>query len=251
MGMKGRFFGYVRGSTNEQETTLQAQSERLQGEYQVRYQPEGYALGGLFTDRGVSGSTPLGQRPSGVKLMAELGKGDLLCLCKLDRGFRSLDDLVDTLRIFKQKEVRLVLLDLQVDTGTAVGRMLVSVLAAVAEIEREMIADRVRVWARTQREHGRPAGNAPWGWKSEGPRGKKVLVPDLEARKLGSCIVDWLEAGWTIRQVREHLFTHGYTGRDGWKMQPSTIWRIAANERALQAHEKSQLTNNFDQTTKS
>lgn len=83
-------------------------------------------------------------RPVFTTLVETLGEGDTLVVAKLDRFARSVEDAVAVSGVLMQRGVRLVVLDLDMDFGTPIGKLVFSVLAAVAEFERNMIASRTR-----------------------------------------------------------------------------------------------------------
>ena len=84
---------------------------------------------------------------------------------KLDRAFRSVKDMHDTLATWDALGIQFKSIREQFDTGTAVGRLLLNLLASVAEFELEMIRERVKAGmdrARRQgRRIGRPRVNGP------------------------------------------------------------------------------------------
>jgi DNA invertase Pin-like site-specific DNA recombinase len=68
--------------------------------------------------------------------------GDVLVVTKLDRLARSTRDLLNIVNSLEQKRVELVVLDQQIDTSTATGRLLLSLLGCIAEFENEIRKDR-------------------------------------------------------------------------------------------------------------
>jgi putative DNA-invertase from lambdoid prophage Rac len=139
-----RVFGYSRVSTAEQVdegVSLAAQQQQIAGYCLMK----GYTLSEHFVERGVSGSTPLADRPEGKRLLAAIGKGDVVVSAKLDRAFRSAADALAVLEELKDQGVSLHLIDLGGDvTGNGVSKMVFTILAAVAEGERDRIRERIR-----------------------------------------------------------------------------------------------------------
>ena len=68
--------------------------------------------------------------------------GDVLVVTKLDRLARSTRDLLNIVNRLEQKKVELVVLDQQIDTSTAIGRLMLSMLGAIAEFENDLRKDR-------------------------------------------------------------------------------------------------------------
>ena len=77
---------------------------------------------------------------------------------KLDRAFRSVKDMHDTLAAWDALGIQFKSIREQFDTGTAVGRLLLNLLAAVAEFELEMIRERVKTGMDRARREGRRIG---------------------------------------------------------------------------------------------
>ena len=77
---------------------------------------------------------------------------------KLDRAFRSVKDMHDTLAAWDILGIQFKSIREQFDTGTAVGRLLLNLLAAVAEFELEMIRERVKAGMDRARRQGRRIG---------------------------------------------------------------------------------------------
>jgi DNA invertase Pin-like site-specific DNA recombinase len=124
--------GYSRTSTTDQHP--EAQEERL-----VAYgcDPEL-----IFRDKGASGAKA--DRPGWDECRARLRKGDTLVAVRLDRIGRSVRNLLDVADELDKRGVNLVLLDQGIDTRTPMGRMLFTILAAVAEFERALIIERTK-----------------------------------------------------------------------------------------------------------
>jgi DNA invertase Pin-like site-specific DNA recombinase len=157
-------YGYCRVSTtrqSDQGISLEEQQRRLQG----RALEEGWTLARIFVECGVSGSIPLAKRPQGGELWTALRPGDVVIAPKLDRMFRSARDALQVIESFRKRKIRLYLLDLGGEvTEDGVARMLLTILAAVAEFERERIAERVR----DAKAHRRAQGKATTGVRSFG-----------------------------------------------------------------------------------
>lgn len=234
-----RFFGYGRASTDEQKETLDVQRAAIEREYEYRYKQD-YQWGGIFLDQGVSGRRQLGRRPEGVKLLAELEPGDVLVITKLDRGFRNARDFLEMLDYFAEKKVRLRLLDLDLDTGSTVGRLMATMLAAVAEFERARTCERVRETNESRRRKGLPTGQAYWGWRNAGRvKGKKSLIRDDETRTWAGMCLEWYDQGWSIEDIWRHLLFKNAKRLDGTEFSKSWITRAVQYERILRALEAS------------
>jgi putative DNA-invertase from lambdoid prophage Rac len=104
-----------------------------------------WTVAAFFIERAVSGSVPLADRPEGRKLLAAAGKGDVIITAKLDRAFRSAADALAVLEEFKDQGIALHMIDLDGDvTGNGISKMVFTILAAVAEGERDRLRERIR-----------------------------------------------------------------------------------------------------------
>src|SRR5271163_3947523 len=159
-------YGYTRVSTDRQAQegeSLGAQQRTIEG-YAMML---GLQVAEVFVERGVSGSTPLGKRPKGGKLLEALKAGDVLITPKLDRMFRSARDALDVLDSLKGQGVSLHMIDLGGDvTGNGISKLVFTILSAVAEAERDRIRERIRDVKADQRKRRRYLGGiVPFGWQ--------------------------------------------------------------------------------------
>ncbi len=175
-------YGYIRVSTIAQADngeSLEVQRRKIE----ARAQEQGWTLDRVFVERAVSGGKPLADRPQGKALLAVLAKDDVLIASKLDRVFRSASDALAIMEGFKRQGVGLYLLDLGGEvTGNGIGAMVFTIMSAVAQFERERIAERITDMKADQKSRGRYLGGAvPFGYrkvaKREGGKQIKQLEP--------------------------------------------------------------------------
>lgn len=145
---RGYVHGYIRVSTERQADSglsLAAQRQKAMEYARVIAKRKGLVVGRIFADKAVSATKhALTKRPAGSQLDAAIQRGDHVVIVKLDRAFRSTRDSVLTCERWMSRGVAIHFLDLGVDTDTAVGRMLVSILATIAQWEAERLGDRNR-----------------------------------------------------------------------------------------------------------
>ena len=141
---------YARVSTANNGQDPKTQTRELQ-EYCGR---RGWEVGGEYVDEGVSGTK--GSRPDLNRLMADAHRRrfDAVVVWRFDRFARSVSHLLRALETFKVLGIEFVSLSEQVDTSTPTGKMVFTVLGAVAELERSLIAERVRAGLRNARAKG-------------------------------------------------------------------------------------------------
>jgi DNA invertase Pin-like site-specific DNA recombinase len=139
--------GYARTSTLEQEAGLAAQIRDLK------------ALG---CERVMAEQTSaVGARPKLDEVMAFAREGDTLVVTKLDRLARSVSHLWDIVGKLDTKGVALRIVAMGIDTTTPTGKLMLNVLGAVAEFERDMMLERQREGIAKAKAEGRYKGRAP------------------------------------------------------------------------------------------
>jgi DNA invertase Pin-like site-specific DNA recombinase len=121
-------------------------------------QARGWQLIDSFLDTGISGSKD--SRPELNRLMADAHKRrfDVVCVWRFDRFARSVSHLLRALETFNALGIAFVSLSEQMDTTTPAGKMVFTVLGAVAELERSLIVERVRAGLRNARAKGKRLG---------------------------------------------------------------------------------------------
>lgn len=166
--------GYVRVSTNEQNTALQRNALDCAG------------CELIFEDK-MSGKTS--DRPGLKKLLRMLSEGDTLVVWKLDRLGRSMRHLVVLIEDLRQRGANFRSLTDSIDTSTPMGRFFFHVMGALAEMERELIVERTRAGLAAAREEGRIGGRrpklSPDQWEQAGR-----LIAAGESRKTVALIFD-------------------------------------------------------------
>ena len=118
----------------------------------------GWIIAGEYVDAGVSGAKD--SRPELNRLMADAHKRkfDVVVCWRFDRFARSVSHLLRALENFDALGVAFVSLSENVDTTTPTGKMIFTVLGAVAELERSLIVERVRAGLRNAVAKGRKLG---------------------------------------------------------------------------------------------
>src|SRR3989441_9947779 len=114
-----------------------------------------------YVDVGISGAKE--KRPELDRMMVDAHRRrfDAVVVWKFDRFARSVSHLLRALETFKALGIEFVSLSEQVDTSTPTGKMVFTVLGAVAELERSLIAERVRAGLRNARAKGKRLGRPP------------------------------------------------------------------------------------------
>src|SRR4029077_16040470 len=118
----------------------------------------GWTVAGEYVDVGITGSKE--KRPELDRLMAEAHRRrfDVVVVWKFDRFARSVSHLLRALETSQSLGIEFVSLTEGVDTSTPAGKMVFTVLGAVAELERSLICERVRAGLCNARAKGKRLG---------------------------------------------------------------------------------------------
>jgi len=130
-------FGYGRVSSSAQ-TTDNQRLEIMKAGYQIDSDF-------WYSDEGVSGKIASSQRPAFREMLGQIRKDETLVVSKLDRLGRDAIDVLQTVRYLGNRGIRVVVLQLgNTDLTAPAGKLLLSMLAAVAEMERDLLVERTR-----------------------------------------------------------------------------------------------------------
>ena len=145
-------FGYGRVSTHTQ-TTENQRIELENSQYKIDY---------WFSDEGISGKTCALQRPAFKDLLQKIRNVETLVVSKLDRLGRDAIDVLSTVKELSNRGIKVVVLQLGgTDLSSPTGKLLLTMLSAVAEMERSLIVERVQsglIRAKSQGKRlGRPS----------------------------------------------------------------------------------------------
>lgn len=188
-----RFIGYARVSTEEQAghgVSLADQRDRLAAYARA----QGFALVAIEEDAGLSGGLSPTKRPGLAKALEAVRKGAAsgVLVVKLDRLSRSTRDTLALVEEADRRGYRLVSVAESLDTGTATGRFVVTLLAGLAQMERESIGERTAfAMARIAREGRARSYRLPFGYRLQGSDAtvleagdRSQLVPDEDETAL-------------------------------------------------------------------
>src|SRR5580693_6703892 len=190
--------GYARVSTDKQAdrgVSLDAQREKIRAMVVVH----GAELADIIVEAGESAKSL--NRPGMQRLLALVDAGDVqaVIVAKLDRLTRSVKDLCELLERFERKGVALVSVAESLDTGSAAGRLVLNIMAAVSQWEREAIGERTRDALRHKRSQGERVGNIAFGFRlaADGQH----LEPDPAERGVLAEIQRLRHEGTTLRGI--------------------------------------------------
>ena len=149
MGGTVAIFAYGRVSTKDQTTENQKCEIEAQG-YKVDY---------WFADEGVSGKVPASQRPQFKKMIEQIRDGEALIVSKLDRLGRDAQDVGATIKALAKRRIEVIVLQLgKLDLTSPAGKLMLNMLAAVAEMERDLLVERTQAGLQRAKSEGKVLG---------------------------------------------------------------------------------------------
>ncbi len=196
-----------------------------------------------FIDNAISGKTPWENRPAGKELFGMLRPGDHVIISKLDRAFRSLSDCVQVFDRFERLGVKVHVVNLMggaLDLSSSMGRFIVHVLAAFAELERAFISERTKDGMQGKKSnHKRYCHYAGYGfkWDRRWEKGKWVQfrVADPVERNVMKSIHKWRtqQDPLSWEEIVDHLAGLGLKTKEGLPWDLNRVRRCARAEAAL------------------
>ena len=220
--------GYVRVSTDrqaEQGVSLETQEAKIRAMATV----QGADLIDVVVDGGESAKSL--NRPGLQRIMTLVnsGKVQAVIVAKLDRLTRSVKDLCGLLELFERRKVALISVAEALDTGSAAGRLVITIMGAVSQWEREAIGERTRDALRHKRANGERVGNIEFGYRL-GEDGRH-LEPEPSEQTALATIRELRAGGDTLRAIATTLNGCGHRTRRG------SEWRLESVARVVQKAE--------------
>lgn len=221
--------GYIRVSTEEQArhgVSLDAQAERIRAYATMA----GLQLAGIVQDEGVSGAKRFEARPGGAEVLDAIRCGEVyhVIALKLDRLFRDAENALAQTRHWDKLGIALHVIDMggsALNTGGAMGRAFLTIAAAFAELERNLIRERTATALRQKKVNLQVYSPTPLGYRREG----KVLVADPDEAAVVARIRDLRANGLSLRAIAAELAAARIRTKTGRSWHASTIARIVQN----------------------
>lgn len=186
-----RQIGYTRVSTASQDAQLQLDA-LLDAGIQKR---------DVFADV-TSGSKTAIERPGMTKLLEYAEAGDTVIVWRIDRLGRSLIDVLNTVELLRGRGIHVRSLSDGIDPATSTGRLMLHMLATLAEYERELIVERVNAGIAAARDSGTRFGRPPVN--PDLVAEKLVVVADARSRGRTAAEAAAL-VGWSRATLYRHL----------------------------------------------
>jgi len=224
---------YIRVSTDEQATqgfSLPAQRERLD----QFAKSQGWTVTKFYEDDGYSAKDT--NRPALQQMLRDTQKGEVIVVYKLDRLTRSVMDLYQLMKTFDTRGVLFKSATEEFNTTTSHGRLMITLVAVLAQWERETIAERTKMGRQKKATTGEwPGGPIPFGYKGEptlvrGTRTLYELVPDPGRAHIVQQIFERYLGGQGVRGIALWLSRElGVPAAAGGVWRPVTLVRLLTN----------------------
>ena len=214
---------YKRVSTREQADegfSLDAQ-EKVLREY---CESKGYELVGVYSDEGISGKD-IKSRPAMVKMLDDAGKDmfDIVLVWKLTRATRSLMDLCLICDRLERCDVQLESYSESFDSNTSTGKLLLGMLGVIAQWERDVISDNVKLGLHERAAKGLPNCSLILGYDH---RKGDILRVNHKESILVQRIYDLYLEIQNISKLSKFCAEKKYVGKLGGRLKPESLHRI-------------------------
>ena len=171
----------------------------------------------------------LAKRPAGAKLLEWMnnGVGHVVCL-KLDRLFRDAEDALRQTKAWDKVGVSLHLVDMggqSLSTGSAMGRMFLTLMAGCAELERNLVAERTASVLAHKKQQGKVYNHTPFGFERVGDR----LVAAVDEMAMVRLMHERREDGWSLAMIADAFNADHIPGKNGGKWYGRTVKNILEN----------------------
>ena len=238
---RNRALAYIRVSTSRQVDEgngLGSQTARVK-EY-AKFRGLNLKSRDIVIDDGVSGGIPLWKRTGGDRLLnlVERGNYSHVIAVKLDRMFRLTTDAIDTIEWFDENNVSVHFIDFNgqsLDTSNPTGKFFITMVAAFAEMERGLIAERTKEGMDFLKSNHLKFTNAIYGW-DENSKGE--LKPNWSEQSQIDLMLWQIRAnGMSATSVARMMNKRGRRGKKGGKWTSTSVSRVVKNKYHSTRHE--------------